>query len=168
MNAVARRPSEGLENDMDTSPSVSGKRDTFLEDPLIFGTPTLGMDGRCTRGDVPATALAVDMPAVQAHAQWRNPAFKPQVEALQSSVAEGVDGAIPAWIADECNGVLGRNYRRKKWKCMQIWYMKASYARFLLGEGRMFTRNATLAMRRKNCADAVGPDLEDGGWEEMR
>ena len=48
------------------------------------------------------------MSLVQEHVQWRNAAPKPQVEAPQSSVAEGVDGADSAWFADECNRVLAQ------------------------------------------------------------
>ena len=40
--------------------------------------------------------------------KWRNPAMKPQVAAFQSSVVAGADGAIPAWVADECNRALGQ------------------------------------------------------------
>ena len=53
------------------------------------------------RWDAPAAALAVDISVVQEHAQWWTPDLKRQVEALQSTVAEGVDGAIPAWVAAE-------------------------------------------------------------------
>ena len=34
--------------------------------------------------------------------------MKPQVEGLQSSVVEGADGAISAWVADGCNRALGQ------------------------------------------------------------
>ena len=43
---------------------------------------------------------------VQELAQWRNPVLKLRVEAPQSSVVENADGAIPAWVADECNRAL--------------------------------------------------------------
>ena len=33
--------------------------------------------------------------------------MNPQVEAHQSSVAEGADGALSPWVADECNRALG-------------------------------------------------------------
>ena len=41
-----------------------------------------------------AAALAVNMSVVQEHAQWWNPDLEPQVEALQSPVAEGVEGVL--------------------------------------------------------------------------
>ena len=44
---------------------------------------------------------------VQAHAPWRSPDLKPKIEANQSSVVEGVDGAISAWVADERNRIWG-------------------------------------------------------------
>ena len=40
-------------------------------------------------------------------AEWSNPELKPQVGAHQSSVVEGVDGTVSAWVADECNRALG-------------------------------------------------------------
>ena len=49
-----------------------------------------------------------DLGGVREHAQWRNPELKPQVEARQSSVVDGADGAEPAWVADECNRALGQ------------------------------------------------------------
>ena len=73
----------------------------------MIETPTLGMDGKRSRGAVPAAALAVDMSIVQMHAKWWNPALEPQVEAPQFSVVEGVDGAISAWVAAERNRVSG-------------------------------------------------------------
>ena len=39
--------------------------------------------------------------------RW-NPELRPKDEAPQSSVVEGVDGAAPAGVADECDGLLGR------------------------------------------------------------
>ena len=65
-------------------------------------------NGKRPRRDASAAAAAADMYAVQVHAQWWNPATKPQVEALQSSVVEGVDGATSAWVADERNRALGQ------------------------------------------------------------
>ena len=34
--------------------------------------------------------------------------LKPQVEADDSSAVEGGDGAVSAWVADECDGALGQ------------------------------------------------------------
>ena len=60
----------------------------------------MGSNGKRLRVGALAFALAVDMSVVQGHAQRRNPEFKPKMEALQSSVVEGVDGAASAWVAD--------------------------------------------------------------------
>ena len=38
---------------------------------------------------------------------FQNPEIKPLVDAHESSAAEGVDGAVPARVADERNRVLG-------------------------------------------------------------
>ena len=70
MVAVERRPPGGAANDMDTSSSVLGKRSRNIEKPLAIDTPEMGEDGNCTRGDALATALPVDIPVVQEHAQW--------------------------------------------------------------------------------------------------
>ena len=107
MDSVGRRATEGAANDMDTSSSVSGKRTRNMDEPLASEPTEMGINGKRQRWHAPETALAADMSVVQEHAQWRNPALKPQVEAPQSSVAEGVDGAISAWVADECKRVLG-------------------------------------------------------------
>ena len=48
-------------------------------------------------------------PAVlQAHAQGWPPELKPELEANSSVAVEGVDGAISAWVADECTRFLGQ------------------------------------------------------------
>ena len=98
---------------MGTLSSVSGgrARNTGNEkgEPLATETPGTGTNGKRPRGEALATVLAVDMSVVQEHDQWCNPALKTQVEALQSSVVKGVDGAISAWVADECNRVSGQD-----------------------------------------------------------
>ena len=45
------------------------------------------------------------------HAQWWSPDLKPKFEANQSSVVEGADGAISAWVADERNHISGQELR---------------------------------------------------------
>ena len=79
-----------------------------MEEPSNIETSTLEVDGKRSRGDAPATTLVADMAVVQTHAQWWTPELKPHFEAIQSSVVEGVDGAISARVADECNRVLGQ------------------------------------------------------------
>ena len=68
----------------------------------------MGKNGERQRGDASATPLAVGISVVKEHTQCWNPAMGPQVEALQSSVVEGVDGAISFLVADERNRVLGQ------------------------------------------------------------
>ena len=72
------------------------------------------------RGETPATTTAVDLAVVHAHAQWWSPDIKPNMEASRSSSAEGVDGAISAWVADERNRISGQEVTRRKRMCMQI------------------------------------------------
>ena len=93
---------------MDAPSSVLGKRDR----PALEGVETLvgsqGRQDRRFRGDALRVASVADLQVVKEHAQWRNPELKPQVDATQSSVVEGVDGAVSAWVAEECNRVLSR------------------------------------------------------------
>ena len=53
--------------------------------------------------------MAVDLAVVHAHAQWWSPDPKPKMEASPSATAEGVDGAISAWVANECNRFSGED-----------------------------------------------------------
>ena len=48
----------------------------------------------------------MDLAAAKAHAQWWFPEFKPKLETNPSAAVEGVDGAISARVADECNRIL--------------------------------------------------------------
>ena len=52
--------------------------------------------------------MAADRAVVRAHAHWWSPEPNPKIEVSQSSVVEGVDGAISASVADECNRILGQ------------------------------------------------------------
>ena len=52
--------------------------------------------------------MAVDLAVAHAHAQWWSPDLKPKMEASPSAAAEGVDGAISAWVADECDRILNQ------------------------------------------------------------
>ena len=91
---------------MGTSSSVFGKGNRFLDEPLANPTPGMGQIEKRLLEDAPAITIAGYISVVQEHAQWWNPELKPKMEALQSSVVEGVDGAVSAWVADECNRVL--------------------------------------------------------------
>ena len=77
LESVEPRTTGGAENDMDTSSSMLGKQTQDLERTPAPETPKMGMQGKRTRGDAIAAALAVDKSAEQEHAQRRNPAMKP-------------------------------------------------------------------------------------------
>ena len=68
----------------------------------------MGTQEKRPRGDAFATALAAGKFVVHEHAQSWSPAMEFQVDAIQSSVAEGAHGAISAWVAGDCNRALGR------------------------------------------------------------
>ena len=52
-------------------------------------------------------ALAVDSKVAKEHARWWHPGLNPKVGGHLSPVAEGVDGAISARVAEERDRVLG-------------------------------------------------------------
>ena len=94
---------------MDTSSSAVGKRDRSTADPTNIEISSHVAEGKRSRADAPAATLAAHLAVAQAHAQWWSPDLKPKIEASQSSVVEGVDGAISAWVADECNRISGQD-----------------------------------------------------------
>ena len=63
-------------------------------------------EGKRSRGDNPATKMEVDLAAALAHAQRWPPELKYKLEAKPSAAIEDVDGAISAWVADECDRIL--------------------------------------------------------------
>ena len=81
---------------MDTSFSVLGGRDRSLVEPLNTGRSAEAVEGIRSRGETPATTMAVDLAVVHAHDQRRSPDLKPKMEASPSAAVEGVDGAILA------------------------------------------------------------------------
>ena len=85
-----------------------------MGEPSIIGNSTPRVAGKRSRGDVPATKVAADMAAVQSHSQRWSPDLKPQSKASQLSVVEGVDGAILAWFAHECNRIWGQELTLEK------------------------------------------------------
>ena len=101
MDAAARQSLKLDENAMDTSSSVLGKRGRSLAEPMNVECSTEVAEGKRSRGETPATTMAVGPAVVHAHAQWWSPDLKPRMEASPSAAAEGVDGAISAWVADE-------------------------------------------------------------------
>ena len=58
--------------------------------------------------DAPLSALVADEGVVGKHSRRRNPELESRVDATLSSAAEGVDAAISAWVAEECNRSLGQ------------------------------------------------------------
>ena len=93
---------------MDTSYSVLGKRERPRSVSHVMDTPTQSGVGKRARGDAPATTLAVDLAAVKEHAQWWASDLKPQMAALSHQMVAGSDEAVSAWVADECNRILGQ------------------------------------------------------------
>ena len=110
MDAAARQPLKSNEEDLDTSSSASGKRDRSTAERTwrCEANPTSRAEGKCPRGDVQATTSAAYLAVVHTHAQWWSPDLKPKIAANKPSVVEGVDGAISAWVTDECNRTLGQ------------------------------------------------------------
>ena len=45
---------------------------------------------------------------MKGHARWKNPEFKPRMDGTQFSLAQAMDYAISAWVADVCNRVPGQ------------------------------------------------------------
>ena len=114
IDAVERRLIIQNENAMDTSPSVLGKRDRSVE-KLSAEEPTRQqVEGKRPRGDAPAITMEVDLAVTQAHAQWWSLDLKSKIEASPSDAAEGVDGAISALVADECNRALCQEPSQEK------------------------------------------------------
>ena len=50
-----------------------------------------------------------DTEVEKGHNQWRNPELRARGGATRPSVLEGVEAAISAWVAEECNRVLGQD-----------------------------------------------------------
>ena len=107
-DAAKKKFAEGSSQDMDTSLSVLGKGARPMGETMATRTAADGNADKSPRSEALGIAFAGDLEVQKEYAQWRNPELKPQVEAHQSSVMGGVDGAVPAWVADECNGVAGQ------------------------------------------------------------
>ena len=52
--------------------------------------------------------MALDLAVVRTHAQWWPSDLKSQMAALSHQMVEGSDEAANAWVADECNRVVGQ------------------------------------------------------------
>ena len=108
IDAANKMNVDGSSRDMDSSMSVLGKRNRTMGDAMDTGAAVGGNFEKRPRGGTLEISRAVDLGVVKEHAQWWNPELKPQVEAHNSSAAEGVDGAASEWVADQCNRVLGQ------------------------------------------------------------
>ena len=53
-------------------------------------------------------AVIADKEIMKEYAQWESPELQLRVGATRSSVVEGVDAAISARVAEECNRILGQ------------------------------------------------------------
>ena len=104
-DAVARQSLKLNENEMDTSPSALGRRDRSAAEPTNIDGSTRAAEETRSRGDTPATTMAGYLAVVHAHAQWWPPDLKLKMEASPSATVGGVDGAISARVADECNRI---------------------------------------------------------------
>ena len=155
----------GAANDMDTSSSVLGKRARNTGEPLVIEPPETGKNGKRPRRDALAIALAIDMSVVLERDRGLNPALKPQVEALQSSVVKVSTVRFQHELRMSAIVSRGRNYRRKKRKCVQTWFMGASYVILQLGKSLMFTRNATREMFRRKLRKRDGFKLGRGSMQ---
>ena len=58
--------------------------------------------------------MEVDLAVVEAYAQWWSPEIKPKLEVNPSAAVEGVDGAISAWVTDECNRIPGQELSQEE------------------------------------------------------
>ena len=107
MDSVDRSSSQ-VENDMDTSFSVLGKRERSLVESNVVEDSLQCEAGKRSRGDAQVTTLAVDLAVVNEHAQWWSSDLKPRFSLRTNQLAAGSDEAVSAWIADECNRILGQ------------------------------------------------------------
>ena len=76
--------------------------------------PTQSIDKKSRLCDL-HLAFAVDKEVVKEHAQWRRPATKAKIDThtrMDPGASAEVGGggpALPAWVAEECNQICGRN-----------------------------------------------------------
>ena len=82
--------------------------------------------------------------------------MKPQVEALQSSVVEGVDGTISAWVADGRNLALGQELSLNEEKTHADLVREGKLRELADWGNLMFTRNATRVMPRRKWCELYG------------
>ena len=93
---------------MDASASVTGQRgrapgdvEANLEGPSRNQKKRRRFDGLCL-------ALLADKEVAREHPNRRNPELRSRADATRTFVVEGVGGAKSAWVAEECNRILGK------------------------------------------------------------
>ena len=96
MDAADKQNANGSSQDMDTSTPVLGKRNRTIGATMDTDAAAGGHSEKRPRSEAPEIAVAIDSEVVREHAQWWNPELNPHVEAHNSTVMEGVDGAASA------------------------------------------------------------------------
>ena len=92
---------------METSATVTGKRGRPTADVVEFLNSATGAQAKRYRVVASRLALVAEKAVAKKHAKWRNPGLKSGADASQCSVVEGVDAAIPAWVAEDYERILG-------------------------------------------------------------
>ena len=87
--------------------------------------------------------------AVQERTHWWNPDLKPQVEPPQSSVVEGVGGAISEWVADERKRVPGQEPSPMEEKMPADLVQDGKLRELAAWKSLMLTRNEIRVMFRR-------------------
>ena len=108
MDSVEKKCIVEQTDKMDTSCSVLGKRERALSDPAVLALPTQDGVGKRSRGDAGASHVMVDLAVLEKHTQWWSSELKPHFNLWSHSLVDGSENAISAWMAEECNRVLGQ------------------------------------------------------------
>ena len=107
MHAVERERNYGKADAMDTSGTLSRKRNRAMDDAVDNSDDSHGNQvTRCRVGDL-RSAFAVDKEITKEHAQRRHTELKARWNTPHASAVEGVGAAISAKTAEDCNRVLG-------------------------------------------------------------
>ena len=111
----------------------------------------------------PSLHEEVDLAAAQVRAQWWSPELKPQFEADPSAAVEGVNGAISASVADECNRILGQVLSQEEEETHAD-LVKAGKQLELAFWGKfdVFSPYNPCKAQRTHCADYQGFNLDSG------
>ena len=94
-SSVARSSSQ-VENDMDTSFSVLGKRERSLGEGNVVEDPVQQDAGKRSRGDAQVTTVAADLAVVKEHAQWWSSDLKSCFNICTNHLAAGSNEAVSA------------------------------------------------------------------------